>query len=138
MILQVLADARQVEHRRDADRLEFGSGTDPRGHQYPGRVDGTGRKHDLAAGRERLLLALMPNAQSRGATLGDDQIDHLALAEQCQILAMKHRTHKGAEAAEALPAILRDVVDAKAKLAFGVEVGVGGEVGVLASLDEHA
>ena len=51
MVLQVGADARQVVHRRDADRPQMIGRPDPGEQQQARRADSAGGEHHLAFGR---------------------------------------------------------------------------------------
>src|SRR5690606_4712295 len=73
MVVQVLADARQVVHDGDATLGEQRARADARQLQQLRRADRSGRKHDLAARRDALRLAGRRAAARAGAPLAADE-----------------------------------------------------------------
>ncbi len=90
MILEVLADAGQVDRDRHADPVEFCLGADARKHQHLGRVDRT-RSKDHAGRAGRFHLYVLDEVHTLAGRALHDQCRRLGPGQQRDIALFQHR-----------------------------------------------
>ncbi len=122
VVLQVLADTRQVADHLDALAIQVLRRTDPRQQQELGRIDGAGSDDHLAHGGQLLGAALARDLDA-GRSPGLHQ--HPAgqgAGDHRQVGPMGHRLQEGARRGHPLAVLLGHVPVAEAVLLGPVEV----------------
>ena len=124
VVLEVLADSRQVVDDRDPERSQLVGGPDPGQQQQARRVDRPARDDDLAARVDprlgRLVLGEVLDADR--PTVLDDQLGGLGVRRDDQVLALARRPEVRGRRALPADVSLGDVVEADAGLLGAVEV----------------
>ena len=137
MILQVLADARLVEHERNAELGKLRGRTDAGQQQRLRRADRARRQDHLAAAARDSLLAVLPPAHAGGALAVELEAFDQAAGLEPQILPVQHRLEEAARRRPAPPALLVDVEIAAALVVAGVEIVGFRDAGLLRGLAER-
>src|SRR5215203_2933089 len=96
MILQVLADARLVQHDWNPELLELRGGTDAGEQQRLDRADRARRQDHLAAAARDLGLAVLLEADADRAFAVELDALHHAAGLQPQVRAAEHGLQKAA------------------------------------------
>ncbi len=121
VVVQVLADAGQVDERLDAEASERGRGTDPREHQQLGRLDRPGTNDDLVPGPCPAQGAILCVFHADAARALEEEPDRPGGRQHGQV----RRTEHGAQER------LRNAVTAAVA---DVQLGVADPVGIGAVL----
>ncbi len=139
VILQVLADARGVEHHRNAQLAQRFPGPDARQHQHLRRLQRAGRQQHLARGEHlfrgaaRIAIFDAYRVQSFHQDAGGARTrDHM------QVGPLQVRRDVALGRAAALAVLLRELRQADAFEARAVEVRIPRVAGLRAGLDERA
>jgi hypothetical protein len=91
MLLQILADARQVLDHVDADRAEVVGGADPRQHQQLRGAVGARRQDDFPVGADLLELALSHIFDADRPAALDQDAHRLGMGEDGEVGPRLHR-----------------------------------------------
>ena len=136
MVVQVLADARQVDRRRDADRAQVIGRTDAGEHQELRRAEGAGADDHLARGEGLAGLAAHGVGQAEGPPL----VEQHPLAERAgpdgQRGVRRDTPQVGPGRGGAQAALDVHVEAAEALLPRAVDVAGRREAGLAAGLEE--
>ena len=138
MVLQVAADAGDVEQRPDAERAEVIGRADARQHQQLRRVHRAAAQDDLALGARDLVPAVDEVAHAHGVVLVEDDALDQRVGDDVDVVlvALDRGPQVGAGGAPALLVLLRDLVVADALLGGAVEVRDPLVAGLLGGLHE--
>lgn len=122
MVLQILADARQFMHHRDAvagERRRARHPTIPKSAASRSRPRGS--ENHLAAPAPRLAVP-SPACRTPTARLSSNKYFHLRAGDERQIGAVQHRLEKAARRAPASAALLVHLKIGRAKIVARIEV----------------
>ena len=124
MVLQVLADARQVDDQRNAVARQFARRADPRQHQQLRRHEAARREDDLA--RLDRSPVPPPRRTATPVTVVPSRMSFvdLRLGDDRQVRPAADRVEIGALGGHPLAVLLGEGVEADAVLSCAVEVGV--------------
>ena len=124
MVLQVAADARQVDLGRDACGAKIRGIANARQLQQLRRVHGTAAKDHLTPGGELLVLAGAPHLHAPGdATFDQDPAGERA-GPDGQVRPRQGRLQEGIGRTPAVQATLCDLIGTESQLRGPVEIGV--------------
>src|SRR4029077_15102176 len=122
MILQVLPDARPVEHDRDTEIEQIAPRPDAGEQQQLPRADRAGRENDLAPGARGLARAVLaPGHAGRAPAVELDALGEAAGFDP-KVRPVEHRLPKSARRRPAPPAPLVDVEITGAFVVAAIEI----------------
>jgi hypothetical protein len=137
VVLQVLADARQLVHQRNAHALEQRARPDARELQQLRRLDGAGAQQHLGTAARGLQHAALPVADAGGAAPFEHQLAGQRLGLDAQVGPLLHGRRQVGLGGAAAPALVRgELVVAGAFLRGAVEVAGARHADLLRAVDE--
>ena len=129
VVLQVLADARELVRHLDAERLQHRARPDARELQDLRRADGAGRQDHLARRLERAPLPVLAHDQPRHALAVEHQpLDHGVRLDR-QIAPVQHGAQEALGGVPADARLLVDVEVAAALVVAAIEILDLGDAG---------
>ena len=139
MVLEVLADPRQVDPGLDPEPAELLGRADSRDHEDLRAADRPGAEHHLAGGAGDRLPppAVAPADPGRPLALERDA-EHLGAGDHGQVRPLHRRAQVGVGTAPATPVSLRHLGDRHPVLLGRVDVAVGGDPGGLRGIEKAA
>src|SRR5262245_33602106 len=91
MVLEVSADARQVNEGLDAEMLGISMWTNARQQQEARRVDRASAEYQLSGRTDGMQLAVQQKIETGTAGAGEPQLDRQRLGQDRQVLVCHHR-----------------------------------------------
>ena len=138
MVLEVAADPRQCDARRDAVSDQHRRVADPRQHQDLRRIDCAGTEHDFPARADRAYLIALPHLDPHGAAILDRHLQHRRVSHQRQVRPVDDGIEEGARAAQPLAAALVEMMKAETLGQRPVEVVAAVEPGLARGVEKGA
>ena len=136
MILQILADARQVEHHRHAERAQLAGRTDAGEEQKLRRVDRAAGEHHFLSGSNSVPPAAACIFDADRAAVLDEVARRLRLGEDGEVFPRRHRMQIGRRRAPAPAVFLRHLEEPAAELRGAVEIRIERQARLLRRRDE--
>jgi hypothetical protein len=122
VILQVLSDARQIEHHRQAQLFQVRGGSDPRKHQELRRSDRPGAEHDFFLRQSRVLGLTDLVAHARDARAARHDLGHVRIGHDLEVLSIASGAKKCDGSAATIVVAARHLINAGALGVSAVEI----------------